>query len=278
MEENLVKEMQLTEKTATLIHVHFKVNKMLHLNISKYNFSKLKSDYIGKLEYGPNTRNTVLVVTGNPVSKSLPSEVFDLANEESKCTNLESVQTRAIAVGGLINNTPVVCGGIDNKRNFFDDCVLIGKSKKISMVSERYTHTAVNLDSGRLWILGGANSSVSYLKSTEIISIDKSVKGIDLPSTWRFGCAVNVNNKIYLIGGKRNYDITNKIWIVDPSNGFKIEEGPPMNNRRQEHMCAVMPDKQTIIVAGTREKQFGKTTEYYDIKSKTWKIGKSFYR
>ena len=224
----------------------------------------------------PKTRNTVLVVTGNPVSKSLPSEVFDLANEESKCTNLEEFPKRARAVGGLIDDIPVVCGGVDSNRNYIDDCVLIGKSKKIPMVSTRYTHTSVNLDSGRLWILGGANKSVSYLDTTEIVSINKSVKGIDLPSTWRFGCAVNVNNKIYLIGGKRNYDITNKIWIVDPSNGFKVEEGPPMNNRRSEHMCAVMPDNQTIIVAGTWEKKFGKTTEYYDIKSETWKMGKSF--
>ena len=223
------------------------------------------------------TKNMVLVITGNRVNYgSLPSEVFDLSNEESNCTNLEEFPKRAYAVGGLIDNTPVVCGGVDSNRKHHGECVLIGKSKQFPMVSERYTHTAVNLDSSRLWILGGSNNSVSYLKTTEIISIDKAVKGIDLPSTWRFGCAVNVNNKIYLIGGKRNYDITNKIWIVDPSNGFKVEEGPPMNNRRSEHMCAVMPDNQTIIVAGTWEKKFGKTTEYYDIKSETWKMGKSF--
>ena len=192
---------------------------------------------------------------------------------------------RSYAAGGLIDNTPIVCGGVDVQVNQFGqykfgdyigECVLIGKSKKFPMVSKRYTHTAVNLDSSRIWILGGSNSDVSYLNTTEIVSINKSVKGIDLPSTWRFGCAVNVNNKIYLIGGKRNYDITNKIWIVDPSNGFKVEEGPPMNNRRSEHMCAVMPDNQTIIVAGTWEKKFGKTTEYYDIKSENWKMGKSF--
>ena len=226
----------------------------------------------------PKTRNTVLVVTGNPVSKSLPSEVFDLANEESNCAHLENVQPRPRAVGGLINNIPVVCGGIDKKRNYFDDCVLIGKSKKIPMVSTRYTHTSVNLDSGRLWILGGANKSVSYLDTTEIVSINKSVKGIELPSTWRFGCAVNVNNKIYLIGGKRNYDITNKIWIVDPFNGFKLEEGPPMNYGRRDHMCGVMPDDQTIVVAGGFGKKSGQKTEFYDIKTATWKIGKSFSR
>ena len=130
-------------------------------------------------------------------------------------------------------------------------------------------------DSSRHWLLGGTNSSWSYLKSTEIVSINKSVKGIDLPSLWRFGCAVNVNNKIYLIGGKRDFDKTNKIWIVDPSNGFKLEEGPPMNYERQDHMCGVMPDEQTIVVAGDWSKA-GKTTEFYDIKNETWKIGKSY--
>ena len=54
MGDDHVKERKLINKTATLIHVHFKVNKMLHLNISKYNFSKLKSDHIGKSECGNN--------------------------------------------------------------------------------------------------------------------------------------------------------------------------------------------------------------------------------
>ena len=222
----------------------------------------------------PKTRNTVLVVTGNPVGKILPSEVFDLANEESNCTNLEEFPKRAYTVGGLIDNIPVVCGGVDNNRKHYGECTMIGKSKKIPMVSERYTHTAVNLDSSRLWILGGSNNSVSYLKTTEIVSINKSVQGIDLPLPWRFGCAVNVNNKIYLIGGKRNYDVTNKVWIVDPSNGFEFKEGAPMNYNRRDHMCGVMPDGQTIVVAGGFGKKSGRKTEFYDIKSATWKIGK----
>ena len=190
---------------------------------------------------------------------------------------------RSYAAGGLIDNTPIVCGGVDVQVNQFGqykfgdyigECVLIGKSKKFPMVSKRYTHTAVNLDSSRIWILGGSNSDVSYLNTTEIVSINKSVKGIDLPLPWRFGCAVNVNNKIYLIGGKRNYDVTNKVWIVDPSNGFKIKEGPQMNYSRRDHMCGVMPDEQTIVVAGGSGKKVGRKTEFYDIKSATWKMGK----
>ena len=41
---------KLINKTATLIHVHFKVNKMLQLDSCNYNFSILKSDHIGKSE------------------------------------------------------------------------------------------------------------------------------------------------------------------------------------------------------------------------------------
>ena len=69
---------------------------------------------------------------------------------------------------------------------------------------------------------------------------------------------------IYIIGGDQNgsyndnYDdddhdsTSNKTWIVDPTNGFKIKEGPSLNKGRQFHGCAKMTlnGRTVLVVAG----------------------------
>ena len=45
-------------------------------------------------------------------------------------------------------------------------------------------------------------------------------------------------NSIYLIGGKQNNEWSKKTWIVNPVNGFEIQEGPSLNHVRHSHACA----------------------------------------
>ena len=55
---------------------------------------------------------------------------------------------------------------------------------------------------------------------------------------------------IYIIGGIQNGSgFSNKTWIVDPTNGFKITKGPSLNKARKSHGCAKMTlDGRTILV------------------------------
>ena len=57
---------------------------------------------------------------------------------------------------------------------------------------------------------------------------------------------------IYIIGGFQNGSISNKTWIVDPTNEFQITEGPSLNKGRDSHGCAKMTlnGRTILVVAG----------------------------
>ena len=57
---------------------------------------------------------------------------------------------------------------------------------------------------------------------------------------------------IYIIGGVQNGSISNKTWIVDPTNEFQITEGPSLNKGRAYHGCAKMTlnGRTILVVAG----------------------------
>ena len=42
-------------------------------------------------------------------------------------------------------------------------------------------------------------------------------------------------NSIFIIGGRQNFSVSNRTWIVDPEDGFSIREGPPLNQERDIH-------------------------------------------
>ena len=65
---------------------------------------------------------------------------------------------------------------------------------------------------------------------------------------------IQYNEKsIYIIGGDQNDSgFSNKTWIVDPTNEFKITEGPSLNKARENHGCAKMTlnGRTILVVAG----------------------------
>ena len=56
------------------------------------------------------------------------------------------------------------------------------------------------------------------------------------------------------IGGKQNgKSNSKKTWIIDPTNGFNIAEGPSLNEGRMYHSCGKMKDEYgnvLVVVAG----------------------------
>ena len=105
-----------------------------------------------------------------------------------------------------------------------------------------------------------------------------SVKGRDLPFTISCHSMIQYNEKsIYIIGGLQNdsyndnYDddhdsTSNKTWIVDPTNEFKITEGPSLNVGRLFHGCAKMTlnGRTILVVAGGYNSGFLDSVEILD--------------
>ena len=95
----------------------------------------------------------------------------------------------------------------------------------------------------------------ALMSSTEFIKLGlhASVKGPDLPFTISGHSMIQYDEKtIYIIGGVQNGSISNKTWIVDPTNEFQITEGPSLNKGRYSHGCAKMTlnGRTILVVAG----------------------------
>ena len=158
------------------------------------------------------------------------------------------------ATGGLLQNSPIVCGGSDDKCKTSKNCVVIGKPEmKMKMIRKKEWAASVALGPSTLWIVGGKDGRNDQLSipTTEFIKLGQpSVKGPDLPFTISSHSVIQYDEKsIYIIGGIQNGYYSNKTWILDPTNGFQIKEGPSMNKARINHGCAKMTvNRKTILV------------------------------
>ena len=128
------------------------------------------------------------------------------------------------------------------------------------------------------WVSGGKYDLIRK-NSSEFISLDQPPEnGPKLPFTVSNHCMIQVDSKsIYLIGGYQNDEVSEKTWIIDPTNNFAIIEGPKMNHARSWHSCATMKlkNKTFIVVIGGLGSYCG-ITEILDtsLPTNNWQIGK----
>ena len=177
---------------------------------------------------------------------------MDLTNPNIRYQLLaDNVPTVSVATGGLLQNSPIVCGGKNEIWNDSQDCVVIGQPKR-KMIEKRSGAASVAIDQNTLWIVGGQNGN--DLRSTEFIKLGQpSVKGPDLPFAISYHSMIQYDKKsIYIIGGGQNGLLFKNTWIVDPTNEFKITKGPSLNNGRSHHSCAKMTlnGRTILVVAG----------------------------
>ena len=84
------------------------------------------------------------------------------------------------------------------------------------------------------------------------------------------------DKSIYIIGS-----LSNRTWIVDPTNGFQIKKGPSLNIKRKGHGCAKMTlqGRTILVVAGgmgsaNRRSGYLTSVEILDpTKNEKWTIG-----
>ena len=177
---------------------------------------------------------------------------MDLLNPNAKYELLANNVPRVFgATGGLLQNSPIVCGGYDEKYNDSRDCVAIGQPE-MKMIEKRCNAASVAIDQSTLWIVGGWNGR-NHSSSTEFIKLGQpSIKGPNLPFRISGHSMIQYDEKsIYIIGGRQN-GFSNMTWIVDPTNEFRITEGPSFNQGRYGHGCAKMTvnGRTILVVAG----------------------------
>ena len=148
----------------------------------------------------------------------------------------DNSMTRSNAIGGLLQNQPIVGGGFNlGFGGALQDYKILGQpDTSFQMLDPRDTPSSVVIDQTKLYVTGGRAK-----KSTEILSLDQSpVKGPELPFTVQAHSMVQIDPKtIYLTGGAQDGMVSNKTWIIDPMNNFDIRSGPALNEARYHHLC-----------------------------------------
>merc|ERR1711970_1395953 len=116
------------------------------------------------------------------------------------------------ATGGLVNGSPVICGGYGKAKNessnkMQSSCYSFDTPSQAwkllaEMNSKRYYPSSVVTNEG-LWVTGGFNADNSNLASTEYIYINGSViNGPNLPSVRSDHCMVTLpDGNILMMGG-----------------------------------------------------------------------------
>ena len=109
---------------------------------------------------------------------------------------LEDIPARAGSVGALMNDMPLICGGV-KIGDYYEDCIFFGNSSKtLRMVEGRIFASSVVLNETTLWVTGGIGDFGQSLYSTEFIPVDKPPirdierMGPDLPFNISSHCTI----------------------------------------------------------------------------------------
>ena len=174
------------------------------------------------------------------------------------------------ANGGLLGNTPLICGGIASSGLWStDECYsLNGETSTFvtKMSAKRWTAASVVLNETILWITEGrlqdlqASSAIQWqeLPSSEYITLSGSTPGPELPMPLNFHAMVAINTTYsMIIGGHGGLDaITddlNLTFYFDHQNQQWID-GPRLIEARKQHAVGIVNDqvimKNIVIVTG----------------------------
>ena len=222
------------------------------------------------------------------------TEVVDLTKTNSAPSFGQLPSIRLCAVGAILGNVPIICGGVFWDWSSYDTCLSFQNStwtQSHVMNKRRSMAPGVKINSTTIWIIGGIDwfptpTQPPITHDTTEFIIQGQIHGVPgpkLPNYWVASCAVKLSDEeIFVIGGTLESVNTNEVWIYNPMNEFTRKKGPYMNNKRGCHSCSTMRDgeKTLIIVAGGSNEDGSSvldSVEIYDPTDNSWRSGKTRY-
>ena len=235
------------------------------------------------------TVSKILITNGwNYDGNQENSEIVDLTIKGgNKCKNWPDFPISVNgAVGGLIGNTVLICGGHrhgNGNKTYVDACHSL-TSQKATLV----THMSIGRDNAAsivlsgtiLWVTGGSNEE-NILASTENVSIDGSMPGPDLLLAVEKHAIVAINStSSMIIGGSLDWCLhscsvsTSSTFYYDDNKG-ELSKGPSLMAARNNHAAGIVTDEVTneifVVVTGGRSLDYLDSTEI--LQDKKWVQG-----
>ena len=229
-------------------------------------------------------------------------EIIDLINVEFRYELLDKRATRHNAVGGILQNQPIMCGG-NFLYGFTKEIIVVGKPEIQPFLSnnQRVRASSIVLNNATLWITGGTNPLGGTINSTttEFITLGRQYHPDEFPKI-PFNLSAHSmiqldSQTAYIIGGKHDglgpfnlgfvplnsqFNSSNKTWFVNLDHNYEFSEGPSLNKARILTSCAKMKfnGKEILVVAGGYCKSLpnvGSSTEILDLSNpeKGWTMG-----
>ena len=149
----------------------------------------------------------MLVVSGTDADDAsnyvTKSEVIDLANPSKSCQPWADHPTGTrFAAGAFVDSQVILCGGYILGEQLSNGCHLITPESSEAIVSLNVgtSFSAAAEINGRVIVAGGwANGEI---KRTELITLNQSLPGPDLPHPFYHHCIIKVENEeLFLTGG-----------------------------------------------------------------------------
>ena len=213
----------------------------------------------------------ILVATGSDYTDKC--QVIDVSSSTS-CGNLPSYPySMYLAAGGVINNTPIICGGRISSGfpTQQESCYRFNENSNswnlhCTMTSRRSIHAATVIND-TLFISGGVDGSFNDLASTEFIHANGSVtSGPNLPVARHGHCMVTLHDsKVIIIGANYPTSLYKNVLVFDPADNSYTTR-PSMSYERRNSACTLFHSdlhngRPVVLAAGG----IGQTTaEVYD--------------
>ena len=212
----------------------------------------------------------MLIAGGYP--RYLPTTVINTKNGQS--CNVNHRYKGWGAVGGTIEDTPIICGGYYN--GYLATCYKAGEDSPFGQMSTVRGYAAAQVIDGALWITGGSDGN-KRLQTTELMSKEGTSRiAIPLPMALGGHCLVTLDTHVILTGGSSNSGYEKKTFKlrkedIDSNNGAAWEEGPDLLEARGYHGCTNI-DQLAIVAGGWNGNGILASVEVFD--GKKWMPGK----
>jgi len=190
----------------------------------------------------PLTGSLITVATGKS-PRTDKSQLIDVSSESTACANLPSYPFATdYAAGGVVNGSPIICGGRRSSRERTDSCHRFDRNSNSwelhsTMTSRRAGHASTVVKNA-LFITGG-NDGSSRLATTEYIYANGTVQsGPNLPESRSAHCSVTLHDGKVMILGAVLSSLDRNVIIMDPADN-SFTTGPSMSYEREQAACTL---------------------------------------
>ena len=190
------------------------------------------------------------------------------------------------ATGGLLGNTPLICGGkLHGLTQPVDECYRLNGEKSTfvtKMLVKRSSAASIVINETILWVTGGSGGYYNgFLASSEYIRLSGSSPGPDLPMALYHHAMIAINTTHSMVIGGYSSGHLDLTFYFNHGNQQWID-GPRLIQARWRHAVGIVNDQVTMtnLVIVTGGSQYSNGFSPYNIDSteimvdSQWSLGK----